>query len=177
MSSPLGRLPQNRKASWGRRSDWDAESVKRSAGTYPLPQVRAHLGRDVAPQQDAHIQHASGTGVTPRACRASPRPRQPPSLQGPWPCPRPQLARVLCSRITEFLNDFLKISGLRPAVKQQLRPPSTDLEGPHREQSHPLGQDTRDRTTTHHLGRQVHSDTEGRAGPLGRELPRRPQQF
>uniref|UniRef100_A0A8C7AQC6 Transmembrane protein 240 n=1 Tax=Neovison vison TaxID=452646 RepID=A0A8C7AQC6_NEOVI len=53
----------------------------------------------------------------------------------------------------------------------------TDLEGPHREQRHPPGQDTHDRTTTHHLGRQVHSDTEGRAGPLGRELPRRAQQF
>lgn len=42
----------------------------------------------------------------------------------PVALPRPQLARGLRSRITEFLNDFLKISGLRPAVKKQLGPPA-----------------------------------------------------
>lgn len=101
----------------------------------------------------------------PRACsRGNPQPRQLPSPQCPRPCPHPQLAPVQRSHITEFLNDFLKIEGLRPAVRKQLGTPITGLEGRYPRLELASGP-----------GHVRHCATGGRAGPPGRVLPRSPQ--
>lgn len=99
--------------------------------------------------------------MLPCACsRGNPQPRQLPSPRCPRPCPHPQLAPVPHSHITEFLNDFLKIEGLRPAVRKQLSAPITGLEGLYPRLELASGP-----------GHTRHCDTGGRAEPLGRAIP------